>query len=90
MTLERKQKTRTTPDNLVSETGQDAKLEFLLGVIIRYTKKRAAFEFFLLDFEVGQGGVELDAPVDKAVSAVEDAVFVESAESLDDGFAQFL
>jgi hypothetical protein len=83
-------KTRTTPDNLVSETGQDAKLEFLLGVIVWYTKKGAAFEFFLLDFEVGEGSVELDAPVDEAVGAVEDAVFVESAESLDDGFAEFL
>ena len=44
----------------------------------------------MLDFEVGEGGVEFDAPVDEAVGAVEDAVFVESAERLDDGFAEFL
>ena len=44
----------------------------------------------MLDFEVGEGGVEFDAPVDEAVGAVEDAVFVESAECFDDGFAEFL
>jgi len=83
-------KIRTAADNLVCETGQYAKLEFLLWVIVWYTEEGAAFEFFLLDLEVGEGCVELDAPVDEAVCAVEDAVFVESAESLDDGFAEFL
>ena len=83
-------KARTTADNFIRETGQDAKLEFLLGVIVWYTEEGAAFELFLLDFEVGKGGVELDAPVDEAVGAIEDAVFVESAKGLDDSFAEFL
>jgi hypothetical protein len=42
------------------------------------------------DLEIRQGGVELDAPVDEAVGAVEDAVVVEFAECFDNGFAEFL
>jgi hypothetical protein len=30
----------------------------------------------LFDFEVGEGGVEFDTPVDKTVGAVDDTVFV--------------
>ena len=43
---------RTTADDLVSETGQYAKFEFLLWVIVWYAEEGAAFEFFLLYFEV--------------------------------------
>ena len=38
------------------------------------------------DLEVGERRVELNTPVDETVSAVEDAIFVEAAECLNDGF----
>ena len=72
----------------IGEAGEDTKLETLLGVVARNVEKGAARELLLVDFEVGDGRVEFDTPVDEAVGAVKNTVFVEAAEGLDDGLGE--
>ena len=62
--------------NRIREARDHAELELLLRVVAGDVQQRPAGESFLVDLEVGEGGVELDTPVDEAVGAVEDAVFV--------------
>jgi len=39
----------------------------------------------LFDFKVGESSVEFDTPINEAVSAIDDTVFMETAESFNDG-----
>lgn len=76
--------------DLVREASNNTKLEPLLSVIARDVKQRASGKLLLVDLEVGECGVELDTPVNETVGTVDDAVFTEAAEGLDDGRGELL
>jgi len=40
----------------------------------------------LFDFKVGEGSVEFDTPINETVSAINDTVFMKTAERFNDGF----
>jgi hypothetical protein len=74
----------------IRKASDHPKLEPFLFVVPRDVEQRSARELLLLDFEVGECRVELDTPVYEAVCAVDDSVFVQSAECFRDGSGEVL
>lgn len=40
--------------------------------------------------EVRQGSIQFHAPINKTIGSVQDAIFVQAAESFNNGFGEFL
>lgn len=71
--------------NMISETRDNTKLKFLLRPIPRDTQHCPSLDLLLVDLEVRERRVELDTPVHKPVRTVDDPLFAQEAEGLDDG-----
>src|SRR5271170_1170125 len=69
--------------NLVCETCQHTKFNGLL--VTGYFFEDATFDFFVIDFFVGECSVELTTPVDKSGGSVDETFFMETDECFFDG-----
>jgi hypothetical protein len=73
--------------NLVCETCQHTKFD---GFIVTGDFfESAAFDFFVIDFFVGECCVELTTPVDETCGTVDETFFMETNERFFNGAGQF-
>jgi len=69
---------------------QDTELVSLLRVVTRDVHEGPALELLVVDLQVGDGGLEPGAPVDKASGAVDQGLIMEANERLNDSTREFL